>query len=480
MDATGSMNPHDHAAIFSRLREAARREPMPSHAERIARLDALATMIRSNQQDFIDAISADFGHRAAYETRLLEWMPLLDEIAHIRRHLRGWMKPRRVGANWTFWPSIAALHPQPLGVVGVIGAWNYPLELTLSPAANALAAGNRVLLKPSEHAPRTAALLQQLIADTFAPEVFSVVIGDADASAAFASLPFDHLLFTGSTHVGRKVMQAAAANLTPVTLELGGKSPAIIHGDFELQHAADPIVTAKFWNAGQTCIAPDYVLLPNSHIDEFAKLAVQSIKRRWPAESRDRDYTSMINPKAHARMHTLVEDAAAKGARIMQAWPEDPADAEDGHRAFPPTLIADASGDMQVMEEEIFGPLLPLVGYDTLEDALDFVRSRDRPLALYYFDDDAARIRHMLDTTHAGGVTVNDCMFHFAQHRLPFGGIGASGLGVYHGEAGFRRFSHMKPVLRQSGLTAKVLGRMIKPPYGKQTDRLIRLLVGRP
>lgn len=477
--ATNASNPDELTATFSRLQHAARREPMPGPDERIARLDALAAMIRGYQQDIIEAISADFGHRAAYETKLLEWMPLLDEIAHIRRHLRGWMKPRRISANWTFWPSTAGLHPQPLGVVGVIGAWNYPLQLTLSPAANALAAGNRVMLKPSEHAPRTAALLQRVIAENFAPEVFSVVTGDAEVSAAFSALPFDHLLFTGSTRVGRKVMQAAAEKLTPVTLELGGKSPAIIQADFPLAEAADRIASAKFWNAGQTCIAPDYVLLPKARVEEFTTLLTQAIERRWPLESRDRDYTSMIDAKAHARMQMLVDDASAKGARIMQAWPGDRADTDGGHRVFPPTVIADATVDMQVMDEEIFGPLLPLVGYDTLEDALDFVRARDRPLALYYFDHDATRIRHTLDTTHAGGVTLNDCMFHFAQHRLPFGGIGASGMGVYHGEAGFNRFSHMKPVLRQSGLTAKVLGRLIRPPYGRQTDRLIRLLAGR-
>ena len=463
-------------ARFARQREAARREPMPGHAERIARLDALARAIRGHEREFVDAISADFGHRAGYETRLLEWMPLLDEITHLRRHLKAWMKPRRVAVNWSFLPGRARLHPQPLGVVGVIGAWNYPLQLTLSPAANALAAGNRVLIKPSEHAAATAALLKRLVAEAFDPDVLDVIEGDAAVSAAFSALPFDHLLFTGSTRVGRMVMQAAATNLTPVTLELGGKSPAIVHPDFPMAEAADRIASAKFWNAGQTCIAPDYVLLPKARMAAFARHAVEAINRHWPSESRSRDYTAMIGANARARMQSLVDDASAQGARVVQAWKTD---ADAGSRTFAPTLLLDAGEGMQVMQEEIFGPLLPVVGYDTLAQALEFVRRRDRPLALYYFDEDAARIRHVLDTTHAGGVTINDCMFHFAQHRLPFGGIGASGIGAYHGETGFLRFSHLKPVFRQSRLSARLLDRFAKPPYGRRTDRLLRLLIGR-
>ena len=458
---------------FRAQRDAALRDPMPTHARRIAMLDALDAAVRRHEQDWVDAISADFGHRAPFETRLLEWMPLLTEIAHLRRHLKRWMRPRRVAPNWNFLPGRAQLYPQPRGLVGVIGAWNYPLLLNLSPAVNAIAAGNRVMIKPSEHAPATAALMQRVIAECFTADEVVVVMGDAELSAAFAALPFDHIVFTGSGRVGRKVMAAAAANLTPVTLELGGKSPAIVHDSFNLEDAADRIASAKFWNAGQTCIAPDYALVPRAKIDTFANHAMATINRRWPPASRADDYTRMIDAKARARMQSLVDDAAAQGARILQAW------APDDARGYPPTLLLDVHPDMQVMQEEIFGPLLPVIGYDTLDDALGFVRERDRPLALYYFDHDAGRIDHVLATTHAGGVTVNDCMVHFAQHRLPFGGIGGSGFGAYHGEAGFNALSHFKPVLRQSTLTARLLGRLAKPPYGPDSYRLLRLLVGR-
>ncbi len=463
----------DLSALFHAQRMAALRDPMPTHARRIAMLDALSAAVRRHEQDWVDAISADFGHRAPYETRMLEWMPLLTEIAHVRRHLKSWMRPRRVAPNWNFLPGRSRLYPQPRGVVGVIGAWNYPLLLNLSPAVNAMAAGNRVMIKPSEHAPATAALMQRVIAECFAADEVIVATGDAEQSAAFAALPFDHIVFTGSGRIGRKVMAAAAANLTPVTLELGGKSPAIVHESFDVEAAADRIASAKFWNAGQTCIAPDYVLVPREKIDAFARHAMAVIERRWPATSRDADYTRMIDAKARARMQSLVDDAASQGIGVMQAW------APDDARGYPPTLLPDASPEMLAMQDEIFGPVLPIVGYDTLEQALDFVRGRDRPLALYYFDHERARLDHVLATTHAGGVTANDCMVHFIQHRLPFGGIGGSGFGAYHGEPGFRTLSHFKPVMMQSTLTARLLGRFAKPPYGSETRRLLRLLVGR-
>lgn len=458
------------AVAFAAQRDAALRDPMPDHAQRIAKLDALAAAVRRHESDWVEAISTDFGHRSPHETRLLELMPLLDEIAHIRRHLRRWMRPRRVAPNWTFLPGRARLHPQPRGVVGVIGAWNYPMLLNLSPAVNAIAAGNRVMIKPSENAPATAALLQRVIAGCFSPGEVTVVTGDATVSAAFAALPFDHLVFTGSGSIGRKVAAAAAANLTPVTLELGGKSPAIVHDDFPLAEAADRIASAKFWNAGQTCIAPDYVLLPRARMDAFAAHVLATVSRRWPEASRRVDYSRMIDARAHARMQALVDDAAANGARVQQAW------TADAGAGFPPTLLLDAREDSAAMAGEIFGPVLPLVGYDSLAQALDFVRQRDRPLALYYFDHDAARVRHVLDSTHAGGVTINDCMFHFAQHGLPFGGIGGSGYGAYHGESGFQALSHFKPVLLQNGLVARVLGRLAKPPYGANTRRLLAWL----
>ena len=452
-------------------RAAAMSEPLPSAARRREVLDRLYAIVKNHEQEWIDAISADFGHRAAFETRLLEWMPLLEEIRHLQKRLAGWMRPRRAAVNWNFLPSRARLHPQPLGVVGVIGAWNYPLMLTLSPAANAIAAGNRVMIKPSEKAPKTAELLERLVAKNLDPAWVSVVNGDETISKAFSSLPFDHIVFTGSGQVGRKVMAAAANHLTPVTLELGGKSPAIVHAGFPLDDAADRIATAKFWNAGQTCIAPDYAMVPTTSLQPFVDALLAAVARRWPESSRNSDYTHMIDAHAHQRMQTLIDDAVARGARAIQAWPSS-----EG-RSYSPTLLLGATSEMQVMQEEIFGPVLPIIGYDDVQDALNFVQARDRPLALYYFDHDATRVQHVLDTTHAGGVTINDCMFHFAQHGLPFGGVGGSGMGAYHGETGFRTLSHYKPVLMQSQWSARVLGRFAKPPYGESARRLLRWMV---
>ncbi|MGY0504298.1 coniferyl aldehyde dehydrogenase [Luteimonas sp. e5] len=468
----------DLAALLQRQRAAWRARDWRDAGRRIAALDALEKVVRANEQALVEAIAADFGQRPATETRLLEWMPLLDEIAHLRRHLRRWMRPRRVRVNWNFLPSRARIVPQPLGVVGIIGAWNYPLLLTLSPLANALAAGNHAMIKPSEHAPATAALLERMLDEAFAAEEVAVCPGDAKVSAAFAALPFDHLLFTGSTRIGREVMRAAADNLTPVTLELGGKSPALVHGDFDLAKAAERICTAKFWNAGQTCIAPDHVLLPQARMEEFARHCEAVIARHWPQPLRNPDYAHMASEAGHERMQALLEDARTQGARILQ--PGDDAVPESGTagRAFPPTLVLDAHRDMRLMQEEIFGPVLPLVGYRDLDQALEFIAADERPLSLYYFDHDRHRIDEVLARSHAGGVTVNDCMYHFVQLRLPFGGVGASGIGAYHGKAGFERFSHMKPVLLQAGAVARLLTWLTKPPYGARSRRLLRWLAG--
>lgn len=445
---------------------------MPPAETRVAWLDALSAMLRRHERDLVDAVSTDFGYRAPMETRMLELVPTLEEIAFLRRHVRRWMRPSKVAVNWMFLPSRAELRPQPLGVVGVIGPWNYPLLLMLSPLSNALAAGNRVMLKPSERAPATAALLQRLLSEAFPGGEVAVVTGDARLSASFAALPFDHLVFTGSTRVGREVMRAAADNLTPVTLELGGKSPAWIHPDFDLATAADRICSAKFWNAGQTCVAPDYVLIDEARADDFALEARRVIQRRWPDATHNPDYSHMSDAAGRDRMQALAEDAAANGARVIQVGNPGPGN------AYPPTLLLGATRGMRAMREEIFGPLLPVVSYRSQEEARAFVLAGDRPLAFYYFDHDSARIDRVLDHTHAGGVTLNDAIFHMVQHRLPFGGIGASGMGAYHGEAGFRAFSHFKPVLRQNRFTAGMLAFMTKPPYGRLQSRLTRWLAG--
>ncbi len=441
--------------------------PLSLDARRRA-LDALAHAIRRHQGVLAAAVSADFGHRSVDETRVLEILPTLDEIGHSRRHLRRWMAPTRVLANWQFWPSRAQILHQPKGVVGIISPWNYPILLTLTPLVAALAAGCHVMIKPSELTPATAQAMALMLAEAFGEDHVAIVQGDAAIAAAFAALPFDHLFFTGSARVGRMVMQAAAAGLVPVTLELGGKSPAIVHHDFPIDVAAERIIAAKIWNAGQTCVAPDYVLLPPGMTEDFAT-AAQAVARRRLVQPAD--YTQMIDDVAFARMQALVDDAAAKGAQIVRL-------AQMQGRAFPPTLILGATDDMVVMKQEVFGPLLPVMEVQSVADAITYVNAHDRPLALYYFDQDAGRVGRLLRSTTSGGVAVNDCVYHLVQHRLPFGGIGPSGMGAYHGKRGFQTFSHAKGVLQQNGMSSWALQRLTKPPYGGVARRVTDWLIG--
>lgn len=441
-------------------------------------LDLLLQSLANHQAAIIDAVAADFARRSARETLLLEIVPLVDEIRFVKRHLRGWMQPRGVPVNWQFWPSRAKILYQPLGVVGVIGAWNYPVLLALSPLVNAIAAGNHVLLKPSERAPATAEILRQMIGEAFPEEYVAVVTGGPEVASRFAALPFDHILFTGSERTGKLVMKAAAENLTPVTLELGGKSPALVHESYPMATAADRICSAKFWNAGQTCIAPDYALVPAGKMDEFVRECETVLSRRYPDAAQNADYTGMIGPAAWERMRHLLDDARSKGARVLppdSGQDRDPA----ANRFFPPTLILGADSSMRVMQEEIFGPLLPIVAYASFEEALNFINARPRPLALYYFDRDPSRIRNVLRQTVSGGVAINDCIFHFVQHQLPFGGVGPSGMGAYHGFEGFCTFSKKKGVLLQNRFVGSFLSAALKPPYTSWTDRTIGFLLGR-
>jgi coniferyl-aldehyde dehydrogenase len=467
----------DLQSLLDAQRAAFGAEGTPDLRERWRRLDALLDGILDHEADFVRCVSADFGNRAAQETRLLEIFPTVDEIRHARGHLKGWMKPRRVPANWQFATGRARVLYQPLGVVGVIGAWNYPILLVLSPLVNALAAGNRALLKPSELAPQTAELIAKIIAERFRPEEVAVVNGGAEVSAAFAALPFDHLIFTGSTRVGKLVMRAASENLTPVTLELGGKSPAIVHPDYPLEQAAERILTGKFWNAGQTCVAPDYALVPEEKLDAFLAAAGRILPQRYPRLVDNPDYTRIVNGRFYERLTGMIEAARAAGARVLQSNPANE-DCNAGNRVIPPTVIAHAREDLAILQEEIFGPILPVVSYRTLDDALRYVNDRPRPLALYYFDHDRARIERVLRETTAGGVTINDCIFHLPQHNLPFGGVGPSGMGAYHGFDGFAAFSKKKGVFIQGFGGQFLFPRFFSPPYRRISDRLIRWLIG--
>ena len=447
------------------------RARVPDYAQRMDDLARLRAAFKARLEDFARAVSDDFGHRPRAETLLADGLPVLNEIDHVRKALRRWMRPRRVAADATFFPARCEIVTKPLGVVGVIAPWNYPVNLALVPLVDALAAGNHVMLKPSEHTPRTAALLADLLGDVFPRERVAVVQGGADVAAALSALPFDHLLFTGSTAVGAKVLAAAAPNLTPVTLELGGKSPAIVAPGCATARNADRIAAGKFLNAGQTCIAPDYALVHESERDALVALLRTCVARHYPPLRGGHDFASIVNESHYARLNAWLDEARAAGAQVI-ALSDDPGD--PSRRALAPTVVLDAPQTTALMREEIFGPVLPVVTYRQFDEAVAYVNARPRPLSLYVFDDDRARIRHTLAACTAGNVAVNDCVFQFAQSRLPFGGIGPSGMGAYHGHAGFLAFSKQVPVFRQARWSATA---WLRPPYGARTERLLRWLL---
>jgi coniferyl-aldehyde dehydrogenase len=436
-------------------------------------MNSLLKALVERREEFVRATSDDFGGRAREETLGLELFPLVDQIRHTRKHLAGWMKPRSVGAGLNYFPARARIIYQPLGVMGIIGAWNYPTLLTLSPLVDALAAGNHAMLKPSELAPRSAELIKDLIARIFPEDYVTVATGNTEVAAAFSALPFDHLMFTGSTRVGKLIMRAASDNLTPVTLELGGKSPAIVHQEYDLRRAAERIVTGKLYNAGQTCLAPDYLLLPQTRREAFLDLFGEMVRKLYPKLVTNPDYTRIINWNHYERLAGYVSDARQWGATIYQINPANEV-CDGDSRVFPPTILFDVNENMAVMREEIFGPILPVITYRTLDDAIAYVNGHPRPLALYYFDENSGRINQVLERTVSGGVTINDVIFHILQHNLPFGGIGPSGMGHYHGFAGFEAFSKKKGVFLQGRLSALA---MLRPPYGPRTERLIRFLL---
>ena len=454
------------------LRNAWQRQ-RPSLTQRRADLQRLRATLKQHLPEMAEAIAADFGHRSRHESLLADGMTVLGEIDHLLRHLRTWSRPRRVGAGWRLWPARAEVRPTPLGVVGVIAPWNYPVNLALVPLATAIAAGNHVLLKPSEHAPRTAAFLRRLLAEVFPAERVAVVEGGAEVAAALAALPLDHLLFTGSTAVGRKVMAAAAANLTPLTLELGGKSPAIVCPGYPLDRAAARLASGKWFNAGQTCIAPDYVLLPQADAPALVEALRGQVRERYGDFSGElADYTRIINAGQYARLRGWLQEARERGVQIIELATVDPVRA-DAERLIPPTLVLDPPADLALMREEIFGPILPVLGYRTLDQAIMGIAARERPLALYPFSLQRAEVERILAGTVAGGITVNDTLLHFAANGLPFGGVGASGMGAYHGRAGFDALSKLLPILWQRQRSATDL---LKPPYAR-IDRLLHWLL---
>ncbi len=456
--------------LFDAQRVAFRRHANPPARERKAHLDSICRLLLDNSEAIAAAISADFGHRSAHETRVLEMFPSLEGAKHARAHVAKWMRPERKSVSLWFQPARARVVKQPLGVVGIIVPWNYPLYLAVGPLVSALAAGNRVMIKMSELTPRFGELFAERVGRSFARDHVAVINGGVEVAQAFGRKPFDHLLFTGSTAVGHHVMRAAAENLTPVTLELGGKSPAIVAPDYPVERAARGILFGKCLNAGQTCIAPDYVLLHEAQVPAFIEAARNEVLQLYPGGAASVDYSSIINSRHYDRLQGYLEDAALKGAQVVALA----GGTSESGRKLAPTLITGVNDTMRIMRDEIFGPLLPIVTYSSLDQALDYVADHPRPLALYYFDHNRARIRRVLDESIAGGVTINDTIFHIAQDDLPFGGVGASGMGHYHGEHGFNTFSKRKGVFLQSRLNATW---MLKPPFGRRIERLLRFML---
>jgi coniferyl-aldehyde dehydrogenase len=456
---------------LKRLR-AAWRAQRPTIAQRRADLERLREAFRRGVPAMDAAIRADFGHRSPHENLMNEASVVLAEIGHTLRHLRRWTRPRRVGVGWRFWPARAEVRPGPVGVVGIISPWNYPVNLALVPLVSAIAAGNHVYLKPSEHTPRTSEWMRALLAEVFPADRVAVALGGAEVGAAFAALPFDHLLFTGSTATGRKVLAAAAPQLTPVTLELGGKAPAIVAPDFPLATAAARIATGKWINAGQTCIGVDYALVDAPRRDAFVEAVRGVVRTRFGDLADASNYTRIINDAQYARLAGYLDDARTRGATVVPLVDVEPERAQR-ERLLPPTLVLDAPDDSALMRNEIFGPILPVKSYRSLDEALDYVAAHDPPLALYPFSNDRATVERILAGTVAGGVTVNDTLWHFGVSGLPFGGVGPSGMGAMHGKAGFDAFSKLLPVLRQSSFPATD---WLVPPYRGGADKLIRWL----
>jgi acyl-CoA reductase-like NAD-dependent aldehyde dehydrogenase len=450
---------------------ALQRLPTLNLAERQQRLGRLYRALESKADALVEAVSQDFGRRAEGETRLADIALVLADIRHTRKGLPRWVQPRPVPVGIKFWPSKARLIPQPLGVAGIVSPWNYPVNLALSPLVAAVAAGNRVMLKPSELTPATNAVLRSILTTAFDPEEVVMVEGEAETAAAFSRLPFGHLLFTGSTTVGRQVMQAAACQLTPVTLELGGKSPVIVDDSAKPARFMPSLLAGKLFNAGQTCIAPDYVLLEAAATPAFLRAARQTAQALYGHDILNNpDYTAIINSRHFQRLESLLAELPAESIH----WPLGPlTEAHRQRRIFPPALVINPPADSRLMSEEIFGPLLPVLERNGLTAKIAEVNSRPHPLTLYFFGQQPEAIARVRKETLSGSLCVNETLVQFAQDNLPFGGVGASGLGRYHGQAGFETFSHLKPVYYQSRLNANGL---IRPPFGAWKKRLIQWL----
>lgn len=457
--------------VFELQRAAYDQAPFPDWNVRRDRLARLRTLVEASETAIEEAIDADFGGRPKAETQISEVFPSLAEIKGALRHGRGWMKPRGAWVSRWFLPARAHVMPRPVGVVGIIVPWNYPLFLAVGQLVGALVAGNRALVKMSEYTPTFSELFRQLIANEYSAEEVAVITGGPDVAAQFSALPFDHLLFTGSTAIGRKVMSAAAQNLTPVTLELGGKSPTVIAPGYPILKAAERVLAGKLLNAGQTCIAPDYVLVPRADLAAYVEATKQQARRMYPRGLDDPDFCSIINQRQYGRLVGYLDEARGAGVEVVPLF-DGPLQDDEAHRLGPALLVNPKSG-ISIMREEIFGPVLPVLPYDDVKDAVAFINAQPRPLALYWFDEDRSRAEWALQQTHVGGACVNETLMHVAQEELPFGGVGPSGMGHYHGKWGFDTFSKLTPVFHQSRLNAMNL---FMPPYQPRVERLLKLM----
>jgi coniferyl-aldehyde dehydrogenase len=453
-------------AVLERQKRANLKKGPPNAALRKDRLNRCIELLLTHEDDFIESLNADFGVRSKDMSRLTDIAGAIGPLKDARDNLESWMRPRKRKVSpgaLAVLGAKAEVRYQPKGVIGIISPWNFPLQLSMDAMAGALAAGNSVMLKPSEFTPQTSALMAQTLDLYFDEEEIAVIVGGPDVGAAFSGLPFDHLMFTGATSIGRHVMRAAADNLTPVTLELGGKSPVVIGRSADMAKTAARVMAGKTMNAGQICLAPDYVLTPRENLNSFVDAAKASVAKMYPTIKDNADYTAMINQRHYDRVQGLIADAKAKGAEIVEINPGNEDFSQQEHRKIPPTLIIGATDDMSVMQDEIFAPVLPVRTYTSVQETIDEINARPRPLALYYFGDDSAESEELLSRTHSGGVTINDVIFHVTMQDLPFGGVGPSGIGAYHGHRGFLEFSHEKAIYRQTG--SELLA-MMRPPYG--------------
>ncbi|MEM1243409.1 MAG: coniferyl aldehyde dehydrogenase [Pseudomonadota bacterium] len=457
--------------IFQAQKSAHLKNMLPTVKQRKTWLKTLKKTLLNHIDDIVKSIHADFEQRSAYETKILEIVPSVESIKYTIKHLKNWMRPQRKRVSIWFKPAKALLMPQPLGVVGIIVPWNYPIYLALGPLISALSAGNRVMIKMSESTPKTGETLANIIGECFAEDLVAVINGDVKVSEQFTQLPFDHILFTGSAAIGRKVMRQASENLTPVTLELGGKSPAIIGPEPNAEKYIQRLFMGKFFNAGQTCVAPDYVLLPKDKKQMFIEKAKYYYRRYYPKHKQYGDRTTLINQRHYQRLQSYLAQAKQQNAKLIEL---DESQSLSHERHLNPQLIFNLESSSKLLQEEIFGNLLPVVTYDTLNEVLTYINSKPRPLALYYFGHDKNNIKRVVENTIAGGVAINDTILQISQDVLPFGGVGDSGMGHYHGYEGFKTFSKLKPIFIQSRISSF---EFLYPPYNRFTDFILKLML---